>query len=494
MLTSFVIVSFCTELNPDIELLPRGVPYNRASLYKRSSEFVCLDGSKSILYSQVNDDYCDCPDGSDEPGTSACPNGKFHCANKGHLAADIPSSRVNDRICDCCDGSDEYSGAVQCHNICEVLGESAREEVKRQAEIARKGFAARKALAIEGKKLIEEKLRALVPLREERDKLLPSREELLKKKNAAIEKETALKDKHREAWNAMKAAKKKEKSDLMFKEIDINGDQKITLEELKKLDYLDSDHDGIVSDDEAKAHLSVDEADAEHFRNNMYDDLMRDNRASEDYKREQELKDDHDDLIADEDKEEATTVEAKKLEVNDGHDDEYVMPPYDEETQKAIEEATAIRSEYDEIDTKFDSLVSQIREAESFTEQDFGADHAWAPLRGNCFELQEKQYTYKFCPFDKTMQKDKNGYGETSLGNWKEWSGDAANKYSKQSYKDGQQCWNGPQRSTEVEIQCGETSELFEATEPAKCEYHFVFRTPAACSDPDHEEPSHMEL
>lgn len=33
-----------------------------------SSAIKCKDGSKKFNKSQFNDDFCDCPDGSDEPG------------------------------------------------------------------------------------------------------------------------------------------------------------------------------------------------------------------------------------------------------------------------------------------------------------------------------------------------------------------------------------------------------------------------------------------
>ncbi|VDO31648.1 unnamed protein product [Haemonchus placei] len=367
---------------------------SEAALYKRSFEFMCLDGSKSIPYDSVNDDYCDCDDGSDEPGTSACPDAKFHCVNKGHIAKDIPSSRVDDTICDCCDGSDELYSKVECPNICEELGRKTREESKKQAEIARKGFAARKVLAMEGQKLRDEKVQAAAPLKEEREKLLPTREELLKKKNTAVERESALKDKHKEAWEGK------------FSVLAGSNQVKTTV-----LCFLWSHS-------------------FQHF----------------------------------------FTLVLMNLE------------------------AEAARKEYDELDVKITTLDSQIQEAEWFINQDFGSDLAWATLKGQCYELNDKQYTYKYCPFDKTVQKDSNGYGETALGNWKDWSGEPENKYSKQAYTGGQQCWNGPQRFTQVTIQCGETSELIEVTEPSKCEYRFLFRTPAACTDPDHEEQPHMEL
>jgi protein kinase C substrate 80K-H len=61
----------------------RGVAPELVSRYKSGDKFTCFDGSLTIAASRVNDNYCDCPDSSDEPGTSACPNGVFYCANAG---------------------------------------------------------------------------------------------------------------------------------------------------------------------------------------------------------------------------------------------------------------------------------------------------------------------------------------------------------------------------------------------------------------------------
>lgn len=140
-----------------------------AKFYKNAETFMCISNPTiTIPAARVNDDYCDCPDGSDEPGTAACsyisplspprPSiakaGKlnetlalpgFYCKNKGHIPSYIPFTNVNDGVCDyelCCDGSDEYGGVggVKCDDRCGKIGK----EWRKQDEIRQKSLNAAK--------------------------------------------------------------------------------------------------------------------------------------------------------------------------------------------------------------------------------------------------------------------------------------------------------------------------------------------------------------
>lgn len=59
----------------------RGVHIKQSRFYvpDENGKFRCLLDGENIDFMRVNDDHCDCEDGTDEPGTDACPNGKFYC-------------------------------------------------------------------------------------------------------------------------------------------------------------------------------------------------------------------------------------------------------------------------------------------------------------------------------------------------------------------------------------------------------------------------------
>ncbi|XP_031334274.1 glucosidase 2 subunit beta [Photinus pyralis] len=76
----------------------------------QEGQFSCITSKEKISFDSLNDNYCDCLDGSDEPGTNACSNGQFFCTEQtdSFYPKLVPSTKVNDGICDCCDGSDEW--------------------------------------------------------------------------------------------------------------------------------------------------------------------------------------------------------------------------------------------------------------------------------------------------------------------------------------------------------------------------------------------------
>jgi len=131
----------------------RGVPKSLAHLYASADHFDCLDGAGRVPASRVNDDYCDCGDGSDEPGTAACggvgAEKRFYCANRGARPLMLRAALVNDGVCDCCDGSDE-AGGVACADTCAADGAAWRAAQTEAIRAAEAGARARAEYAAEG--------------------------------------------------------------------------------------------------------------------------------------------------------------------------------------------------------------------------------------------------------------------------------------------------------------------------------------------------------
>lgn len=188
-----------------------------------SSGIKCRDGSKKFDKARINDDFCDCPgDGTDEPGTSACPNGKFYCGNAGHVPVILFSSRVNDGICDCCDGSDEYDGKIKCPNTCWEAGKMARDRLKKKITTYNEGVTLRRK-EIEQSKLAAAKDEAELSKLKNEEKILKGLVQQLQDRKEQIEKAEEKERVQKEKERLQKEKEDKEKKDLEDKESENNA-------------------------------------------------------------------------------------------------------------------------------------------------------------------------------------------------------------------------------------------------------------------------------
>ncbi|XP_059628704.1 glucosidase 2 subunit beta [Cornus florida] len=199
-----------------------GIPPKDQNYYRTISGYIkCRDGSKKFTPAQLNDDFCDCPDGTDEPGTSACPNGRFYCQNAGHAPVEIYSSKVNDGICDCCDGSDEYDGKVKCPNTCWEAGKVARDKLKKKIATFQEGVTLRKQEVEKAKLAVAKDESELSKLKNE-EKVLKGLVQQLKERKEQIEKaeEKERLQKEKEEKEKKEAAERKEKEEKGKEEAD----------------------------------------------------------------------------------------------------------------------------------------------------------------------------------------------------------------------------------------------------------------------------------
>ncbi|XP_069579890.1 glucosidase 2 subunit beta-like isoform X2 [Brachyistius frenatus] len=447
----------------------RGISSSYKRFYRERRSFLCIDGSKMIPFEQVNDDYCDCEDGSDEPGTkptyvhvcftsgtSACPRGRFYCTNLGFRPHYVPSSRVNDGICDCCDASDEYNSHARCQNTCWNLGQRERAYVEGQMRTLDEGLRLKQQLIEEGVLLWREKQAQLRELHQVAEDLQIKLEEHRRRKHEADRvKEQMLKALEAEDRGLRHQNRT---ATSVFQFLDSDKDGSLTVDEVKAKVVLVHDEERILSEEEALGLLGGShQMDFTKFRHALWDILTRGDSVK--------IKDTHGAPGS-------VVSEDPHLKAADRE--------WEATNLKKVEEA------YETVNTEISDLQKKLA-------IDYGTDWEFLFLNTQCYTLKVYEYTYTLCPFNQVTQKSTAGT-EVSLGKWGMWSGTPKNHYNQMVYENGEPCWQGGSRSTTVTLTCGTETALRSVKEPSKCQYIMDFQTPVACQPVLKQRGIHSEL
>ncbi|KAM0721232.1 hypothetical protein Q7P37_003520 [Cladosporium fusiforme] len=524
---------------------PRGVGPEFAKYYKGVDTFTCISNPSIIVPAlRVNDDYCDCPDGSDEPGTSACSHLSpispqtpansvrdtvnntlalpgFYCKNKGHQPSYVPFTSVNDGICDyelCCDGSEEYDhvGGLKCEDKCKEIGK----EWRRLDEIRQKslGNAAkkRKELVTEAGRLrkeVEDRIKTLAAEVEGQEHKLQQVEAEL------VDVERREKGRVLKGNVSAKAGKlgvlaslaKERINELRQAVIKVRGERDSYDQRIQELEQILATF-------------------KEEYNPNFNDEgVKRAVRAWEDYaardKASHNAAEDRDiEEMTKSDEHNGLKWEEFEQEEGEGDTDvlyefENYLPPslrtwFDTKLRELrvmlidngiladtsdsnTSESKAVQEAKKRVDAARKELEKTRKDQTSHQQdldKDWGLDDVFRALKGQCVSRESGEYTYEVCFMEKTMQKPKKGGGNTNMGNYvglekvvvdedvsANGKGLGSGERIAMKHENGQHCWNGPNRSTMVILACSEENELWKIMEEAKCVYRMEVGTPAVC-------------
>ncbi|RYO78736.1 hypothetical protein DL766_000557 [Monosporascus sp. MC13-8B] len=539
--------------------LPRGVGPEFAKFYEIQDKFTCIGHpSITIPSSRVNDNSCDCPDGSDEPGTAACAyidplsppqplpaslSGTtntsnalpgFWCENKGHIGAYVPFFYVNDGVCDydlCCDGTEEYGnkGGVTCENRCDEIGKEWRRVEKERKEKAERANKRRRTVVKEAKQLRRNVEAKIGSLENEIKELEAKRDELKVKLDDAERQERGrvVSGEGGGKLGVLSGLAKARVNELRDALSKVMGDRHELREKIAELE-------GILS------------AFKEEYNPNFNDEgVKKAVNAWEDYaaKKTQDAKEalnEADILEAMKEDSETSGINWKEFEEEEATDTDilYSLEAYlpvpirdfiharvnllriwliengmlaDKSTGKG--ESRLVKAAREAHEAAANELRAKQRELDDQRrdlEGDYGADDIFRVLKGRCVATDAGEYTYELCWLDKTTQKSKKGGGATSMGKFERFDVDEADEEERHDgrglgrgrrvvlrYENGQHCWNGPNRRTDVWLACAETEELWRVSELEKCVYKMEVGTPAVCEDvvePGHAADAKDEL
>jgi protein kinase C substrate 80K-H len=147
-----------------------------------------------------------------------------------------------------------------------------------------------------------------------------------------------------------------------------------------------------------------------------------------------------------------------------------------------------------------DTHQNEITNAEGDLQKHYGPHDIFRALKDVCEEVSSGEYTYEHCFTQHTTQKPTRGGSNTNMGYFTgiefidvepagpgeedegaEGLDDGSGRKIVLKYENGQQCWNGPARSTSVVLTCSEESQIWRVVEEEKCVYRMDMGSPAAC-------------
>ncbi|KAK6513813.1 hypothetical protein TWF506_008246 [Arthrobotrys conoides] len=512
----------------DAWALPRGLNPALSDKYRPSSSqtFSCLTQPQIVLpISLLNDDFCDCPDGSDEPGTSACshinssvnPLPGFFCQNKGHMPAYIPFNRINDGICDyetCCDGSDEWMGVggIKCPDRCEEIGKESRkaaEERRRLYESGIKSYNKLVAKAVLLKKEAEDKIVAVTGEIKRYEGLVEEKKAELKKAEEEEKLKIARSGSVGDEWKSRhqklldyskgKLSDHQEKLSKLFDEAQRLKEELDKTEKILKTfkdEYNPNFNDEGVKravnswEDYLAAKTTEDVVTGDYL--SEVTNLMYEIHPWDDYEPED------DDIAQDVYAIEAflppflrTMVHEQLSSLRTSLVEYGLLAPrkpkqstkstgtLSPHIQKLTDDLASTESNLSQKKTELTNLENDLT-------KDYGPQSVFRSLKDVCTEATSGEYTYSFCHLGRATQKNRDG-SSTYLGDWtgfdRRYDDEIEQEVTVIKYERGLKCWNGPERSAYVYLRCSAEETILSVAETEKCVYKYVATSPAVCGD-----------
>lgn len=156
------------------------------------------------------------------------------------------------------------------------------------------------------------------------------------------------------------------------------------------------------------------------------------------------------------------------------------------------------RDALDDAENALSSIQSDIDSHKSGLVKDYWHNDVFRSLDGSCISTEAGEYTYELCWLASASQKSRKNNAHVGLGNFEKFDSetvlDASLAYPGKlvqneklvlQYTNGQYCWNGPNRSTKVIVECGEENRILKVWETEKCVYSMRVSSPVVCEVDD---------